>query len=722
MAEVAQQGWIGRRMPRREDRRLLRGEGRFVDDIRSEDCLFLHVVRNPFGPGAILRLDVADARDMPGVVAVLTAADLSGLGKASINPLLPGLKARPLVLLADRRVDSVGQAVAAVVATSAIEAQEAAETVVLEVAEQHGEAEPLLRHVWAGGGDIPAVSAHRIEVIQDHALVAPMALEPRAALAIPTDGGLRVHLSTQTPQRCRDDLCAILGLRRDSVRVVASDVGGAFGGKASLMPEDALTAVAAWRLNRPVKWTACRNDEFLAATQGRGARMAGVLHLAPDGTPLALEADISFPLGHWMPNSALAPIRNAGRILPGPYAVGSVRVEATALATAGPAVNIYRGAGRPEAAILMERLADRAAEAVGLDPLDWRLAHLGAAGALPTGEVVCSGNYRGLLLRLEQETGYRDLRRQQRQRRASGQICGLGLALYIEPCGQGWETAALSLDASGTVIARTGSSAQGQGRETAMAQIVAEGLGCDPGRVQVLHSDSGEVPDGIGALASRSTAIGGTAMWKCVSELAEMVRGRAALKLNCGPAEVSLGPDGVTGPGGGRLEWAALAPLGAQCRHEAEAEAWASGAVLAEVSIDAETGLPTVDRITWVDDAGRVLNPLLLEGQLWGGLAQGLGVALMERIVYDGGQLLTGSLMDYAVPRASDMPRVRILGQPLPSPTNPLGFKGVGEAGCIGVPAAVLNAVQDALLPFDAPDLNFPLTPEKLWRAIQRMP
>lgn len=717
-------GWIGRRMTRREDPRLLRGEGRFVDDHAPEGCLALEILRSPYGPGRITALDTSDAAAMPGVVAVLTAADLGGLGQASVNALLPGLAARPLRLLVDGVIEAMGQGLVAVVAETRDQARDAVELIGLEVDEAApAPAPPALEHVWQRGTP-PPPGARQISVAQTHALLAPMAMEPRAALALPDGDGLTLHLSTQTPQRCRDDLAAILGLPVAKVRVVARDVGGAFGGKASLMPEDALVALAALRLGRPVKWVASRAEEFLAATQGRGARISARLTLDAQGAPLGLTADLAFPLGHWMPHSALAPIRNAGRILPGPYAVPHVDVRARAMVTAGPAVNIYRGAGRPEAAMIMERLADRAAEAMGMDPLDWRLAHLAGPGPLPGGDVVCSGDYAALLTTLADAAGYRALRERQVLRRAAGAVCGLGLGLYIEPCGQGWETASVTLQAGGQLVARTGSSAQGQGRETAFAQIVAEAIGCAPARVDVIHSDTAEVAQGIGALASRSTAIGGTAMWQAAGKLAALLRDHAAGLAGCTGAEVRLCEGGAETPAR-LIPWAELAaagPVRADHRHDAAAEAWASGAVLAEVTVDADTGALTVDRITWVDDAGRVLNPLLVEGQLWGGLAQGIGAALMEQVVYRDGQLLTGSLMDYAVPRASDMPPLRVISAPTPSPANPLGFKGVGEAGCIGVPAALMNAVQDALLPFDAPDLSFPLTSEKLWRALQRLP
>ncbi len=691
--------WMGRAMPRREDDRLLRGQGRFVDDLSPPDTLHLAFLRSPFAAGEITQLDVAEAREAPGVIAVFTAADLAGLGVSAVNPLLPDVPPVPMQPLAAGRVAAAGQAVAAIVAQSEAAALAALDLILLDVTESPCDYPSHPAH-W--GQRLERFSAPVVARVS-HALVAPFALEPRAVLAVPEAEGLTVWLAVQTPQRARDDLATILGLPKDRLRVVAPDVGGAFGGKASLMPEDVVTSFAAMTLGRPVKWRATRSEEFLAATQGRGAESSAEMGLAADGRATGLRAKFGFPLGHWMPHSALAPVRNAGRILPGPYAI-PVDVQASVALTEGPAVNIYRGAGRPEAAILMERLMDRAAQWSGLDPLEIRRRNLAPAPqGPPVPDRPCSANFSALLDRLEAETDYTALRQAQSDRRAAGQVCGIGLALYVEPCGQGWETARISLLPDGRFQALTGSSAQGQGRETAMAQIAADALGVDPARIIVSQGDSAEMPEAIGALASRSTAIGGTAMWKAASALRAKAQALA----------------------GGAPDWATLAktlaergdPLTAAHRHMAEAEAWASGAVLAEVSIDAETGVIGLDRVTWVDDAGQIINPLLVAGQLIGGAAQGIGTALMERIVRDNGQLLTGSLMDYAVPRAADMPPIRLFSQPTISPANPLGVKGVGEAGCIGVPAAILNAVMDALPP-DTPDLSFPLTSEQVWRAL----
>jgi carbon-monoxide dehydrogenase large subunit len=444
------------------------------------------------------------------------------------------------------------------------------------------------------------------------------------------------------------------------------------------------------------------------------------MQVDPTGRATGLRATLGFPLGHWMPYSALAPIRNAGRILPGPYDIAH-DVTATATTTQGAAVNIYRGAGRPEAAMLMERLMDRAAQRLGIDPIDMRrrniTQHVSGGDDSP-----CSGNFAGLLDRLEAETSYAYLRQQQQTRRANGEVCGLGVALYVEPCGQGWETAQLMLQSDGRFLAATGSSAQGQGRETAMAQIVAQALNVAPHQITVTQGDTADVPDAIGALASRSTAIGGSAMWRAAAALRVQAVDRAAAILHCPAAEVCVDETGLSAHGQ-TVTWATLArqfgpsPLRVDIRHDAQAEAWASGAILAEVCIDADTGALTIERITWVDDAGVVINPMLVQGQLIGGAAQGIGAATMERMVYHDGQLQTGSLMDYALPRAADMPPIRLFSQPTPSPSNPLGVKGVGEAGCIGIPAAILNAVMDAL-PAGTPDLSLPITSEALWRAL----
>lgn len=708
-------------MPRREDPALLRGQGRFVDDIAPEGCVFVEFLRSTVAAGAITTLEVTDARDMPGVLAVYTVADLGDTGASAVNRLIPDAPVRPFDILARDRVTSVGQPVAAIVAETREAARDAAEAIWLDIEDGETPDRPQTVARWQGG-KATAKAAHRVAARVDHARVAPFALEPRACLAEPVGDGLRVWMSTQTPFRGRDDLARILNIAPDLVQVIAPDVGGAFGGKASIYPEDVMVALAARDLGRPVKWAATRSDDFMAATQGRGAASSGTLECDEDGRFTALEAQLHFDLGSWTPYSAYAPARNAGRILPGPYAIPAVSVDLDAGFSATAPMNIYRGAGRPEAAMLIERLVDKAAHAAGCDPLEIRRRNLRDGrnpGPGVTGEWIDTGDYAALLDALENRAVYAQKRAVQATRRAAGEVVGIGTALYIEPCGQGWETARVALLPDGAFAAHTGSSAQGQGRQTAWAQIVAEALGVTPDRVAVGEGDTADLPDGIGALASRSTAIGGSAMMRAAEKL------RAQIAAALGIDRMESDPDGVW-VHGTHLGWADIAarlPEAARLAEEtftAPHEAWASGAALAQVAIDPDTGRATVEDITWIDDAGHVVNPLLVEGQLWGGLAQGLGCVLSERVAYDGdGQLLTGSLMDYAVPRAADMPRAVTLDKlPTPSAANPLGAKGVGEAGCIAIPPAVLNALQDAILPFTDKDLPLPATSETLWRAI----
>lgn len=676
-------GPLGAALPRVEDDRLLRGQGRFVADLAPAGALHVAFVRATQGPARLTRVDSARACAMPGVRLVLTGADTEGLGRAAVNPLVENLDPGDWPILAHGRVAAAGQAVALIVADTLAQAQDAVEAIDIECEPLDDAPEaPCFAQAWTQG-DIDtafASAAHVVRVELAYPRVAPMALEPRAVLASRDDGMLTVHLSTQTPHRARADLAAILGIAERAIRVIAPDVGGAFGGKASLQPEEAAVALAATRLDRPVLWVATRSEEFLAGPHGRALELAGELAVAADGRFLGLRARADAELGHWLVYSAVVPARNAMRILPGPYRIGAVELKIAGRRNSGPAVGIYRGAGRPEAAMLMERLVETAARALGADPIVLRRANL-----VPSGEFRDTVDFAGLL-----DAAKRALP----ARRAKSS--GVGVALYVEPCGQGAETATLRHDGAGRFTLATGATAQGQGRETAYAQIAAEILGVAPEAITVIHGDTARTPAGIGALASRSTAIGGSA----VLEAAERLR-----------AEIFPAPAG---------DWSRAPVREVAVRYTAPEEAWASGAVVASVSIDRDTGTPSVERIVWIDDAGVVVNPTLVEGQLRGGLAQGLGEALFEGLRYDAnGQLLTGSLMDYAVPRAYDVPEVALVSRPTRSRNNKLGAKGVGEAGCIGVPAAIANAILDALAPLGVAHLDMPMTPTKIWRAMR---
>ncbi len=692
--------WIGASPRRVEDARLLTGRGCFVADVPPPaGTLHAAFLRAPLGPARIARLDQEAAHALPGVVAVLTAADLPPRGAPAINhfrDVAPG-PLPPFAPLAGDAVQAAGQAVVLVLAETPAQAQDGAEALRLELEEMPLVAAPP---AFTGAWRREAATNSSIEVSAaiSYARVAPNPLEPRAVLAVPEGERLTVWLSTQTPHRARRDLAAVLGMDAALIRVVAPDVGGAFGGKASLFPEEAVLAMAARHLGRPVRWVATRGEELLSATQGRGGRLGGTVLLDGEGHAARISGDIAFPLGHRLPYSAAVPARNAARGLPGPYDIAAVQVAMAATPDAGPAMGIHRGAGRPECTMLLERLMDRAARRLKLSPVEIRRRNLVRRfpHALPGGEALDSGDFAALLDAVLAKAGgdWDRLAAARDARRAAGECVGLGLALYVEPCGQGFESARVTVEADGSVTLSVGATAQGQGRETAFAQLAAEALAMEPARIRVVQGDTAATPEGIGALASRSTGIGGGAVLEACARL--RVQGELA-------------------PG-----------MTAEAVFTAETEAWAAGAVLAEVTLDDATGETGVNRLVWVDDAGVVLNPMLAKGQMWGGLAMGLGEALMERAVMDGaGQLLTGSLMDYALPRATDLPRQVVLAgvaRPSTATNTPLGAKGIGEAGCIGVPAAIVNAVLDAAFPAgDGPDtIELPLTPERVWHMLRK--
>jgi carbon-monoxide dehydrogenase large subunit len=484
-----------------------------------------------------------------------------------------------------------------------------------------------------------------------------------------------------------------------------------------------------------VKWCATRSEEFLSGSHGRGASLEGELAASADGRILGLRARLDFPLGHWLPFSAAVPANNAGRILPGPYRVDAVDIDVSAAIQKTAAVGIYRGAGRPEAAMLMERLVDAASRSVGLDPIEFRRRNLLASEDFPyrtpTGQVYDSGDFERLLERTCSVSCYPELVKEKAERRARGEKYGLGVAFYVEPCGSGWESARIHLARDGTIVAATGTSAQGQGRETTFAQIVAKALNVGGDRIVVRHGDTELCPPGIGALASRSTAIGGVALLQAATDFGARARDLAGRMLALAPERLVSTTEGF-GDGNGRLAtWPEIAELAwADTNNEkpglettsifhAEGEAWSSGCCLAAVSVDADTGVPTVERIYWVDDAGTIISPQLAEGQLIGGMAQGVGEALLERLVYDEhGQLGTGSLMDYAVPRAHHVPSVVRDSLATPARTA-LGAKGVGEAGSVGIPAAIVNGIMDALMPIETHTLTLPLTSARIWELIR---
>lgn len=675
------------------DERRLRGGGRYVSDFAPEGCLHLAFARSPHARGRIDSISTGAARAFPGVAAVYTGADVAGLEGIAVNRPFEGIVVPPHPLLSQGEVFAVGEPCAAAVADSAEAARDAADLVELQMDVLDAVSGPdpdrvAYRKSWSAG-DVEAAfaGAHkvvRVRVEQPRLAAAPM--ETRATLAMPDGDGVRVWTSTQAPFRVRTDIAHVLGLEEARVRVVAPDVGGAFGAKGATYREDVLVAWAALRLARPVKWVAGRGEDFLATQHGRGNSGEAELALGADGRFLALRASIVCTLGSVMTNSSVITGYNYARILPGPYKVPSVRIDLEGRLSDTATVGIYRGAGRPEAAFLMERLADAAARALDMDPAEIRRRNFVPPAAMPwptpTGATLDSGDYAAVLDALLARANYRVLRADVSRRRAAGELVGIGLASYVEPCGRGLESARVKIEPGGRVTAWTGATSQGQGRERAFARIVAGELGVSPGLVDIHHGDTADLPTGVGALASRCTGIGGSAL------------ARAARRARA--------------EGGEATEV-----------YESGGEAWSCGSCLAVLQIDRETGEPLLERLVLADDAGRIVDPAGAEAQLHGGIAQGLGQALFERIAYDDtGQLLTGSFLDYAMPRAADFPLPELLHLETPTPLNLLGAKGLGETGCIAVPPAIVNAALDALSGARVTDLDMPLTANALWHSL----
>jgi carbon-monoxide dehydrogenase large subunit len=566
-------------------------------------------------------------------------------------------------------------------------------------------------------------------------------LEPRCVAARWADDTLTIWSSTQTPHRIRDEVARLLSLPPERVRVIAPDVGGGFGVKGGPYREEVLVPWLARRLGRPVKWVSTRVEDLVTTHHGRGAIARGELAVAADGTIQALRARILCPLGPSVGYTAMGTPRNHVRCLPGPYAIADVDIEAQGAFTTTPPVGPYRGAGRPEAAFLVERLVDEAARALALDPAELRMRNLVPPERFPyataTGQSYDSGDYPAMLARALAAADYAGLRRAQAERRRRGEVVGVGVSVYVEPSALGWESGLVRIAADGRVTAVTGSSAHGQGHETVFAQVLADRLGMAPEAIEIRHGDTAEIPKGVGTFGSRSTALGAGALAHAADAVVAKARRLAGHLLEAHPDDVRLAAGGfsVTGAPGRSVGWAEVARLawrgprppgeepGLEASHvlAPEHEVWSGGAVVAAVRIERETGEMALERLVWVDDAGTIVNPMLADGQLEGSLAQAWGQIAMEAVRFDAdGHLLSGSLMDYAVPRADSVPRAEIHHAHSPTTRNPLGAKGLGEAGNIGVPPAVVNAVVDALAPLGVTHLDMPLTPESIWRALHR--
>jgi carbon-monoxide dehydrogenase large subunit len=758
--------YIGAPLRRREDPALLTGAARFLDDLRLPEMLHMAVVRSPHAHARLADVSSVRAAGMPGVVAVFAARDLPApVPRIGVAPVFPGLDTVTHPLLAAQVVRYAGEPVAVVVAADRYRAEDAAERVdvcyeplpaVTDPAAALAPGAPVLHprrtsnlvfsHTVAGGS--PETAFRKAAVVLETAMVQPrlaaVPLECRGAAAAydPGAGRLSVWLSTQAPHGARARIAAVLGLPPERVRVVAPSVGGGFGAKGFVYPEEILTAYAARRLGRPVKWVEDRLEHLTATTHGRGQQVRIRVAASADGRVTGLEADVLADLGAYcLGATAAIPPRTALAGL-GAYRIRHTRYRVRGVATTKTPTGPYRGAGRPEAAYYIERMMDLLAARLGLDPAEIRRRNFiaGFPYTSPAGLVHDSGNYRALLDRALEASGYARWRAEQAARRtAGGRPLGIGLSTWIEVAGGGelWESGAVRLEPDGAITVLTGSSPHGQGLETALSQIAADALGLAPERITVRHGDTQIIGSGVGTFASRSLTIGGSAVARAAAELREKILRAAARLLEAAPADLVLADGGVAvrgapgrstslaeiaragTAGAGTSGPAADAPLETSLRHALDAPTVPSGAHVAVVEVDPDTGAVALLSYTAVDDCGRVVNPRLVEGQIHGSVAQGIAQALFEEVAYDAaGQLLTTNLFDYAIPSAADLPAVAAVSVESPSPLNPLGAKGIGESGTIGAPPAIVNAVADALgAPAASAALQMPLVPERVWRA-----
>ncbi len=754
---------------RHEDARLLTGAGTFAGDLVVDGTVHAHFVRAQVPSGRIRSVDVARARAMPEVVAVFTAADLDADGIPDLAPEIepprddggaPVVTAKPL--LCRDLIRCVGEPLALVVAETPAAAAAAAELVAVEVDELPcvvGMAAALddgAPRVWEGArdniafvrrlGDAAAVAAaidaaaHVVRQDFTVSRVTAAPLEPRAALGlVDGDGRLVLHSSTQNPFAVRNRLAsAVFGVEPTQVRVIAHDVGGSFGMKGGMFREDALVLLAARRCRRPVRWISDRSEAFLSDEHGRDMEGRAELALDADGHFLALRVTVRVNAGCYFSRRSLGSVNNIGGVA-GTYRTPLIAAEITGVLTHTNVTAPYRGAGRPEATYAIERVIDRAAQELGIDPFELRRRNLIPADAMPfrTGLIFTydSGDFAATMARAAELADLEGLAARKQEARGRGRLLGLGIANPIEVAAGPLraprkDNAWIGLTADGTVEVRPGTVSTGQGHETALARLVAARLGVAPDAIRYRQGDTDLLPAGRGNGGSGGLVAGGSALARAADALIERGRELAAELLEAAVADIGF-VDGAFRVAGTdlALDIAALAraahergvALGGDGEFLPERVTFPNGCHICEVEVDPETGAVVPLRYVGVEDIGTVLNPVLVEGQMQGGIAQGMGQALGEAIVYDSesGQLVSGSFMDYCMPRAADMPRLLLDTIEVATAVNPLGVKGVGEAGTVGALAATMNAVCDALAPLGVRHIDMPLTPERVWRAIR---
>ena len=774
---------FGARIRRKEDPRFLTGRGQYTDDVRVHGTLHASFVRSPHAHARILGLDIDAARTHPGVVAVYTGKDLAegGVSGIPVGWLLPGLKPSNHHAIAIEKVHYSGEAVAVIVAESPYAARDAAELVVVDYeplpavvnAEQAlAPGAPIVRNEgtdnvcfrWQIGdaARTDAAFAQAATVVRQRLVnqrLIPVAIEPRASLAtyVRSTDELTLWVTSQNPHVHRLIMGAfVLGIPEHKFRVISPDVGGGFGSKIFIYPEEVTVAWLARTLERPVKWTAERRESFLTDSHGRDHVTDAEMAFDAEGHIVGLRVHTIANLGAHLTLFAPAiPTYLYGTLLSGQYRIPAIHADVTAVFTHTTPVDAYRGAGRPEACYLIERMVDLSARQLGIDPAELRRRNFIPPDQFPYLTPVAlqydSGNYEPALDRALAMVDYTNLRIEQQRLRKQGRYIGVGLSSYIEACGLApsqvvgqlgaqaglYESANVRVHPTGKVSVFTGSHQQGQGHETTFAQLVADRLGISTDDVEVVHGDTGRVQFGMGTYGSRSGSVGGTAIVTSLDKIVEKSKRIAAHMLEAAPEDIELTagrfhvrgfPDRSKGLSDISLA-AYLAhsmPAGMEPGLEATSFfdppnfTYPFGTHIAVVEVDTDTGQVKLLRYIAVDDVGNVINPMIVDGQLHGGIAQGVAQALWETAQYDdSGQLISGSLMSYGLPKAHQLPFFELDRTVTPSPVNPLGIKGVGEAGAIASPPAVVNAVMDALSPFGIAHIDMPLTAPKVWQAIQ---
>jgi len=778
-------GFIGASVRRKEDYRFLTGSGQYTDDVNPPNHVHAFFLRSPHAHAKIRRIDTAKAKAAPGVVAIYTGDDLTGVNGLPCGWLITGTDGKPMnepphPVLAQGKARYVGDPVALVVAETPNQAKDAAELIevdyevlpaVVNVVDALKAGAPQIHdgapgnrcYTWALGDKAAvdaafAKAAHvtKLDIVNNRLI--PNAIEPRAAVAAYSraDDSYTLHVASQNPHVERLLMTAfVLGLPEHKVRVIAPDVGGGFGSKIYLYPEETAMVWASKRVNRPIKWAAERSESFLADAHGRDHVTHAELALDKDGKFLAMRVHTTAAMGAYLSTFASCiPTILYATLLAGQYTTPVIYAEVTAVFTNTAPVDAYRGAGRPEATYVVERLAYQAGVDLGIaqDEIRRRNFIRSFPYQTPVALVYDTGGYDATLdgaMKTADVAGFPARKAEAAKR---GKLRGIGYASYIEACGIAPSNVAGALGAraglfeagevrvhpTGSVTVFTGSHSHGQGHETTFAQVVAGRLGIPIENVDVVHGDTGRVLFGMGTYGSRSLAVGGTAIVKALDKIVSKGKKIAAHLLEAAETDIEFKDGKFTVAGTdkskafGEVALAAYVPhnypldklepgLNETAFYDPTNFTFPAGTHICEVEIDPDTGTTQIVNFSACDDFGNIINPMIVEGQVHGGLTQGIGQAMLENCVYDkeSGQLLTGSFMDYALPRADDVPSFKVDTKVTPCTHNPLGAKGCGEAGAIGAPAALMNAIHDALAPAGVKYLDMPATPHRVWQAIR---